>query len=96
MSALTSSGHLRAVTRHWVGHVVKIQETTLASDYPNRLGLQYALALACQANGQVKEAIALLEHVVKIRWTILAPGHPDRLALEHTLSYFYNKSDSKS
>ena len=45
-------------------HVVKVEETTLAEKHPDRLASQHALARAYQANGQVKEAVALLEHVV--------------------------------
>jgi hypothetical protein len=40
---------------------------------------QHGLAEAYQANGQVKEAVKLLEHVVTIEAGVLAEDHPDRL-----------------
>jgi hypothetical protein len=42
-----------------------------------------------QANGQVKEAVALLEQVVEIRKTILALDHPDLLASQYELAIAY-------
>lgn len=68
--------------------VVKIKETTLAEDHPNQLASQHALALAYQANKQVKEAVALLKQVVKIREITLAEDHPDQLVSERAISYF--------
>ena len=54
----------------------------------SKIGLasQYALAGAYQANGQVKEAIALLEEVAWVRERTLAEDHPDRLASQHVLA----------
>jgi hypothetical protein len=40
---------------------VKIREQTLAEDYSSRLTSQHALAIVYEANGQVKEAMLLLE-----------------------------------
>jgi hypothetical protein len=47
------------------------------------------LAGAYQANGQVKEAVSLLEQVVKIRQQTLAEDHPDRLTSQHELAGAY-------
>ncbi len=47
--------------------VVKIEEQTLAEDHPSRLASQQVLAGVYRANGQVKEAVSLLEQVVKIQ-----------------------------
>ncbi|KAM0157263.1 hypothetical protein ACHAPG_004757, partial [Botrytis cinerea] len=69
--------------------VVKIQETTLAEDHPNRLASQHTLASAYEANGQIKEAVALLEQVVKIQEITLAEDHPNRLTSQHTLAIAY-------
>ncbi|POR34543.1 Putative Pfs, NACHT and WD domain protein [Tolypocladium paradoxum] len=55
--------------------VVTIREKTLAENHPNRLASQHALAMAYQANGQVKQAIELLENVVAIDKK-LAKDHP--------------------
>ncbi|KFY25556.1 hypothetical protein V493_04584, partial [Pseudogymnoascus sp. VKM F-4281 (FW-2241)] len=42
-----------------------------------------------QANGQVKEAVELLQQVVKIREATLAEDHPDRLSSQHVLAGAY-------
>jgi hypothetical protein len=41
--------------------VFKIQEQTLVEDHPSQLASQHALAVACRANAQVKEAVSLLK-----------------------------------
>jgi tetratricopeptide (TPR) repeat protein len=69
--------------------VVKMLETTLADDSPDRLASQHTLARAYWTNGQVKEAVALLEYVVQTRKTILAEDHPDRLDSQHVLAQVY-------
>jgi len=79
--------------------VVEIQKTTLDPEHPSRLASQHELARAYmgngqhrrayQANGQVKDAVQLLEHVVKIREQIQAEDHPDRLASQHELAGAY-------
>ena len=58
----------------------------LATDQPRQLASQQLLALAYQANGQVKEAVALLEQVVEIHKTTLAETHPNRIVSENALS----------
>jgi azurin len=75
--------------------VVKLREECykwkkehLAQDHPNLLASQHELALAYQNNGQIKEAIELLEHVTDIEKT-LAEHHPDRLASQHELVSAY-------
>jgi hypothetical protein len=47
---------------------------------------EYCLASAYRANGQVKEAVRLLEHVVAINKRVLAEDHPDRLTSQHVLA----------
>jgi hypothetical protein len=42
------------------------------------------------ANGQVKEAVQLLEYVVRIREQIQAEDHPDQLASRHELARAYH------
>jgi len=69
--------------------VVKILETTLAEDHPDRLASQHMLASAYDYNGQVKKAVKLLEHVVKIQKTTLAKNHLPQLASQHTLAGIY-------
>ena len=41
--------------------------------------------MAYQANGQVKEAIELLEHVVAIKEKVLKDDHPSRLVSQNAL-----------
>ncbi|KAF2968835.1 hypothetical protein GQX73_g4720 [Xylaria multiplex] len=69
-------------------HVLSTQETALAEDHPDRLASQHVLAIAYQSNGQVPEAVELLEHVVSIRKT-LAEDHPSRLASQYALAAAY-------
>jgi thioredoxin-like negative regulator of GroEL len=46
--------------------VVKVQEK-LAEDHPSRLASQHDLATVYQANGQINEAVELLQRVVNLR-----------------------------
>ena len=50
---------------------------------------ELALATAYHTNGQVKEAIELLESVVVIQTEVLAEDHRSRLASEHELATAY-------
>jgi len=61
----------------------------LSEDHPDRLISQGVLAIAYQANGQVKDAVRLLEHVVAIHKQVMAEDHPDRLASQHNLASAY-------
>ena len=61
----------------------------LSNHHRSRLTSQHELAGAYQANGQIKEAVKLLEHVVTIREGVLAENHPDRLASQHVLAGAY-------
>ncbi|RYP36178.1 hypothetical protein DL767_003510 [Monosporascus sp. MG133] len=54
-----------------------------------RIKEAHELAIAYRANGQVKEAIELLEHIVAIEKIKLAENHPDRLASQHELATAY-------
>jgi len=56
----------------------------LRKDHPDRLTSQAVLASAYQANGQVREAVKLLEHVVATWERVLAEDHPDRLVSLYT------------
>ena len=60
----------------------------IAEDHPSRLASQHELAGAYQANGQVDEAVTLLEHVVKVKEK-LVEDHPSRLASQHKLAGAY-------
>ena len=69
--------------------MVKVKEITLAETHPERLVSQHVLAHAYLANGQIEEAMKLLEHVVKIEEITLAETHPDRLVSQHELARAY-------
>jgi hypothetical protein len=60
--------------------------SSIPEDNSELLLAQHCLASAYRANGQVKEAVQLLEHVVAIRRRVLAEDHPDRLASQHNLA----------
>ncbi|KAM3552686.1 hypothetical protein MY1884_007076 [Beauveria asiatica] len=51
--------------------------------------IPHQLAGAYRDNGQVKEALKMLEHVVAIEKETLAETHPDRLASQHQLAVAY-------
>jgi len=61
----------------------------LAEDHPDRLSSEHDLAIAYEENGQVKDAVRLLEQVVAIQERVLAEDHPDRLASQHALAGAY-------
>jgi tetratricopeptide (TPR) repeat protein len=61
----------------------------LPEDNPSRLASQHALAEAYRANGQVREAVALLEHVVAVQKRVLAEDHPNQLGSQHALAVTY-------
>jgi hypothetical protein len=61
----------------------------LYEDDPDRLSSEHGLAISYEANGQIEDAVRLLEHVVKVRDNTLAETHPDRLASQHTLGASY-------
>ncbi|KAL5373431.1 hypothetical protein DPSP01_012732 [Paraphaeosphaeria sporulosa] len=72
----------------WLKECCRLR-AVLAEDHPSRLASQHALAIAYEANGQVKEAVKLLESVVAIRAEALAEDHPSRLASQHALAGAY-------
>lgn len=64
------------------------QVRRLAEDDPKRLDSQSDLAMIDLVNGQIKDAVELLEHVVKVREK-LTEDHPNRLASQHELASTY-------
>ncbi|RAK89252.1 TPR repeat protein, partial [Aspergillus costaricaensis CBS 115574] len=60
----------------WLEESCKWRDGGLAQDNADRLLSQHELAIAYEANGQVKEAVKLLEHVVAIRSEVFAEDHP--------------------
>ncbi|KAI0412396.1 hypothetical protein F5X98DRAFT_379817 [Xylaria grammica] len=89
-SCLNTDGQQRDAVRI-LERVTSVYNTALAEDHPRRLASQHEVALAYQKNGQVVEAVKLLEHVVSIRQA-LAEDHPDRLASQHVLAMAYQEN----
>jgi tetratricopeptide (TPR) repeat protein len=72
---------------------VRIQADVFAEDHPLRLASQHALAIAYEANGQIKETVQLLEYIVRIKADVLAEDHPSRLASQHELARAYHADE---
>ncbi|KAM5521380.1 phosphorylase superfamily protein [Fusarium oxysporum f. sp. phaseoli] len=87
---LITDGRTRQAV-HILKSVVEVQGTTLAENDPYRLTSQHALATAYRSNGQIKQAIELLEHVVAMR-ADLAENHPYRLASQYALATAYRSN----
>ena len=68
--------------------IVECRSKKAAEDDSSLLASQHELAGAYRANGQVDEAVELLEHVVKVKEK-LAEDHPSRLASQHALAGAY-------
>jgi tetratricopeptide (TPR) repeat protein len=66
-----------------------VQGRTLAKEHPALLASQHALGSVYQANGQIKQAVELLEHVVMVEGRTLAKEHPSLLASQHVLASAY-------
>lgn len=62
---------------------------TLPDDPSYQLGYQHLLATAYLENGQIGEAVELLQTVVAIRSQTLAEDHPNRLVSQHELARAY-------
>ena len=75
--------------------IVECRSRALAEDDSSRLASQHALAGAYKANGQVGEAVDLLEHVVKVQEK-LTEDHPSRLASQHELACSYEANGQVS
>jgi tetratricopeptide (TPR) repeat protein len=84
---LQVDGRIRDAVR-WLEKSRDLRER-LAEDHPSRLASQHELAIAYQANGQVKEAVRLLEQVVAIQEQVLAEDHPSRLVSQSVLASAY-------
>jgi len=84
---LQADGRIRDAVS-WLEESLKLR-SDLPEDDAHRLLTEHVLAMAYQANGQVKKAVSLLEHVVAIRERMVAATDPDRLASQHELAIAY-------
>ncbi|KAE8406771.1 kinesin light chain [Aspergillus pseudonomiae] len=83
----------------WLQESCEWRDINLPRSNTDRLTSQHTLAIAYQANGQIKEAakllenikeaVKLLENVVAIESEVLAEDHPSRLASQHELAGAY-------
>ncbi|PLB48766.1 kinesin light chain [Aspergillus steynii IBT 23096] len=74
----------------WLRESCEWRDSNLTQDSADRLVSKHELAGAYRANGQIKEAVKLLEHhVITIESKVLAEDHPSRLASQHVLAGVY-------
>ncbi|RKL32598.1 hypothetical protein BFJ72_g10541 [Fusarium proliferatum] len=76
---------------HILESVVEVQKKVLAENDPDRLTLEHELAFAYRRDGQMKQAIELLEYVVAMR-ADLAENSPSRLTSQHELASAYTSN----
>jgi hypothetical protein len=72
-------------------HVVQIREGTLAESHPDRLASEFVLARAYVSDGQIKQAVEMLEYVVRIKTRILAENDPSLHRSQRLLQYCYKR-----
>ncbi|KAK3081914.1 hypothetical protein LTS18_012381 [Coniosporium uncinatum] len=80
----------------WLQDSCEWRKRKLDKDDPDLLLSQHVLAMAYQANGQVKQAVELLERVVAIKAEVLAEDHPSRLVSEQVLAAFLEDLPERS
>jgi hypothetical protein len=73
----------------WVQESCRWREQNLDEDDADLILSQHVLAMAYQANGQVKEAVSLPGRVVAIQAEVLKEDHPYRLVSQHALAAAY-------
>ncbi|KAF5694817.1 ankyrin protein 3 [Fusarium denticulatum] len=86
---LTVDGQTKQAV-HILESVAEVERTILAENDRDRLTGEHQLAIAYWRNGQMKQAIELLEHVVAR--ADLAENDPDRLASQHVLASAYGSN----
>ncbi|KAM0255815.1 hypothetical protein ACHAQJ_005402 [Trichoderma viride] len=69
-----------------------VQATNFSDRHPYRLGPQIGLAKACIENGQLEEAIDILENARNKQNRLLEAGHPSRPTIEHHLGAAYRQN----
>ncbi|GKU08156.1 unnamed protein product, partial [Fusarium langsethiae] len=79
----------RDVWRQYLPHAITLLRCPKDDRSEELCELGYWAGRCLLVDGQIKEAVELLEHVVTIRETTLAENHPDRLASQHALAGAY-------
>ncbi|CEJ82761.1 hypothetical protein VHEMI02809 [[Torrubiella] hemipterigena] len=83
---------VRETWRAQLPHILHILNNFRETDPSTVLELGYWAGRCLYKDGQIKEAVALLEHVVKIEETTLAEDHPSRLSSQHVLAGAYKSN----
>ena len=73
-----------------MGH--EFAHRSLPEDNEKRLSMEHALASAYRTNGQIHEAVQLLEHVVQIQEKVKAETHPHVLVSQQSLASAYKSN----
>lgn len=60
-----------------------------AEEHPDRLNSQNELARACQADGQIKENVELMEHVVAVKSIVFRKDHSLQTVSESVLNHLH-------
>ncbi|KAF5598248.1 kinesin light chain [Fusarium pseudocircinatum] len=91
----------RELWRQYMPHALRLLTSTDGANAGDRCLLgendrarligEHQLALAYESNGQIRQAIELLEHVVAMK-ADLAENHPARLASQHALALVYESN----
>ncbi|RBA11750.1 hypothetical protein FPRO05_14265 [Fusarium proliferatum] len=85
----TDDWESREIWSQYLPHAIKLLRCPEDSWNGELFELGYWVGRCLHVDGQVPEAVKLLEHVVAIKETTLAENHPDRLASQHVLAMSY-------
>jgi uncharacterized membrane protein len=64
------------------------REDKLVEEHSDRLASQHQLAIACQADEQIKKSVEMMEHIVAVKSVVYRKDQPSRLVSESALNYF--------
>ena len=85
----TDEWEKRETWRAYLPHVLRALEVGKGEKDEENCEVGYWAGRCLQADGRIREAVALLEHVVAVQEKRLAEDHPSRLASQHELARAY-------